>query len=39
MNLKEEVVNLLYEYELENECIGEPSWEKLVVEIIEKIKE
>jgi len=34
MSKKEKAVELLYEYELKNDCMGEESWEKLVVEIL-----
>jgi len=39
MELKKEIINLLYEYELENDCTGEESWEKMVVGILKGLGE
>lgn len=34
---KSKIVDLLYKYELKNDCMGEPSWERLVVEILKEV--
>jgi hypothetical protein len=39
MTLQKKINKLLYKYELENDCMTEPSWEELVTGINEAIKE